>query len=165
MEPMALFARTAITALTAAGAVGATFVRPRIKLDEDSVEVGLAPAEMLAGLRDRFAASPDDILASEPDRMVRRFAGSEGRFSYKTVEVVRFSETAVTFEHIAGPFSECNEEFQLTEIPGGTRLTHTGTFRLRGGLWTLPLAAGPVKKAFESHVRGHFETMAAENPI
>ena len=152
-------------AITALGSVGATFVRPRVEMDEDSVEVGLTPSVVLANMRERFASSPDDILAIDSDRLVRRFSGSEGSFNYETIEVVRYEEDAVTFEHIAGPFAECNERFQLTEIPGGTRLTHTGYFRLRGGLWTAPLAMGPVKKAFENHVNGHFQTMANENPI
>ena len=151
--------------LTAAGSIGALFVRPRVELAEDSVDIGLPLERVLADMRERFASSPEDILAMEPNRMVRRFSGSEGKFSYKTVEVVRFENDAVTFEHIAGPFAECNERFQLTEIPGGTRLTHTGYFRLRGGLWTAPLAVGPVKKAFENHVNGHFQTMAETNPI
>ena len=151
--------------LTAAGSVGALFVRPRVELAEDSVDIGLPLERVLADMRERFASSPEDILAMEPNRMVRRFSGSEGKFTYKTVEVVRFENDAVTFEHIAGPFAECNERFQLTEIPGGTRLTHTGYFRLRGGLWTAPLAVGPVKKAFENHVNGHFQTMAETNPI
>jgi len=134
-------------------------------LADDTVEIGLAPSEVLAGMRDRFAADESQILARGPDRMVRRFSGSEGRFSYKTVEVVRFFDDAVTFEHLAGPFAECNERFQFTEIPAGTQLTHSGYFRLRGGLWTLPLAAGPVKKAFEKHVNGHFQNMANEHPV
>ena len=151
--------------LTVLGSIGALFVRPRIEMADDSVDVGLAPAELLALMRERFAGSPDDILAIEPHRLVRRFSGSEGRFTYKTIEVVRYEDDAITFEHIAGPFAECNERFQLTPIRGGTRLTHTGYFRLRGGLWTLLLAAGPVKKAFESHVHGHFETMASTHPL
>ncbi len=151
--------------LTALGSIGATFVRPRIELAEDSVDIGLSPAVVLASMREQFAGSPDDILAIEPDRLVRRFSGSEGRFTYETVEVVRYENDAITFEHIAGPFAECEERFQLTEIPGGTRLTHTGHFRLRGGLWTAPLAAGPVKKAFENHVNGHFRAKADANPI
>ncbi len=145
--------------------IGALFVRPRVELDEDSVDVGLEPDQLLADMKERFANSPDDILAMEPDRLVRRFAGSEGKFSYKTVEVVRYEDDAITFEHIAGPFAECEERFQLTPIPSGTRLTHTGHFRLRGGLWTLLLAIGPVKKAFETHVHGHFENLANTHPI
>lgn len=151
--------------LVALSSMGALFVRPRIDLKEDSVEVGLEPDELLEEMRERFASSPEDILALEPDRLVRRFAGSEGTFSYKTIEVVRYERDAITFEHLAGPFAECKERFQLTPIPSGTRLTHTGHFRLRGGLWTLLLAVGPVKKAFETHVHGHFETMAATHPI
>jgi len=147
------------------GSIGATFVRPRVDLADDSVAVGLTPGEVLEGMRERFAADEDQVLASEPDRLVRRFSGSEGRFSYETIEVVRFTDDSVTFEHLAGPFAECRETFQMTEIPGGTRFTHSGYFRLRGGLWTLPLARGPVKAAFENHVRGHMQNLASENPL
>ena len=149
----------------ASGSIGALFLRPRIELAEDSVDVGLPLDELLTLFRKRFADSPDDILAMEPNRLVRRFAGTEGQFSFKTIELVQYEDDAVTFEHLAGPFAECQERFQLTPIDGGTRLTHTGHFRLRGGLWTLVLAVGPAKKAFENHVNGHFQTLASDHPI
>ena len=152
-----------------AAAIAALFVRPKVELARDSVEVALSPPELLEVFRQRFAGDADAILAAEPDRIVRRFAGTEGPFSFKTVEVVRFEDAAVTFEHLAGPFAECNERFDLqpigAEVNGGpaTLLTHSGSFRLRGGLWTVPLAFGPVKRAFEAHVRGHFENLAVEH--
>jgi hypothetical protein len=40
--------------------------------------------------------------------------------------------------------------------------THSGSFSLRGGLWTAALAICPVKKAFETHVRGHFDALVVE---
>lgn len=149
-------------ALMPAASVGALFIRPRVELARDSIEVQASPEELIETFRKRFGDSPDDILAMEDDRLVRRFAGSEGKFTFNTVEVVRYEDAAITFEHLAGPFAECNERFDFQATPSGTMLTHSGSFRLRGGLWTAPLAIGPVKKAFEAHVRGHFENLAAE---
>ena len=150
------------SALMPAASVAALFVRPRVELARDSIEVQATPEELMETFRKRFSDSPDDILAMEDDRLVRRFAGSEGKFTFNTVEVVRYEKAAITFEHLAGPFAECNERFDFEATPSGTTLTHSGHFRLRGGLWTAPLAVGPVKKAFESHVRGHFENLAAD---
>lgn len=151
--------------LIASSSIGALFLRPRVELAEDSVDVGLPLDELLVIFKERFASSPDDILAMEDTRLVRRFSGTEGQFSFNTIELVSYEDDAVTFEHLAGPFAECEERFQLTPIDGGTRLTHTGHFRLRGGLWTTPLALGPAKKAFENHVNGHFQTLANKHPI
>ena len=146
-----------------AASVAALFVRPRIDLARDSIEVQASPDELLETFRKRFGDSPDDILAIEHDRLVRRFSGSEGPFTFNTVEVIRYEKDAITFEHLAGPFSECTERFEFVATESDTTmLTHSGSFALRGGLWTAPLAVGPVKKAFEAHVRGHFENLAAD---
>lgn len=149
--------------LVAIGSMVALAVRPRVQLARDAVEVALPPAELMDVLRERLAGSPEDILAEEPDRLVRRFAGAEGPFRFKTVELVRYEENAITFEHLAGPFAECNERFEFAATASGTLLTHSGAFRLRGGLWTAALAIGPVKKAFESHVRRHFQDLVDEH--
>jgi hypothetical protein len=146
--------------LSAVATMAGLTVRPRVELARDSVEVALPPDELIEVFRERFADSPGDILAIEPNRLVRRFAGTEGPFKFKTLEVVRYEDHAITFEHLAGPFYECNERFEFEATPSGTLLTHTGSFRLRGGLWTAGLAIGPVKKAFESHVHGHFQNLA-----
>lgn len=146
--------------ITSIASIGALFIRPRVGLARDSIEVALPPAELIEVFRQRFASSPDDILAIEADRLVRRFAGTEGRFKFETVELVRYEEHAITFEHLAGPFSACSERFDFAPSSAGTLLTHSGSFRLRGGLWTAWLAFGPVKKAFETHVRGHFDELA-----
>jgi hypothetical protein len=148
--------------LTAAGSIAALNLRPRVQLARENIEVSATTEELIETFRERFAESPDEILAIERDRLVRRFSGAEGPFKFNTVEVVRYEPTAITFEHLAGPFAECLERFEFTAMPSGSRLTHTGSYRLRGGLWTAALAFGPVKKAFESHVRGHFENLADE---
>jgi hypothetical protein len=38
----------------------------------------------------------------------------------------------------------------------------TRSFKLHGGLWTAPLALTLVRRAFETHVRGHLEALAEE---
>jgi hypothetical protein len=146
----------------AGGAVALVQIRPLVTLTKDEVFIPASPDELLAEFKRRFAASPHDVLAVEDHRLVRRFAGTEGRFSFRTVEVVTYQTDAITFEHLAGPFAECNERFEFVAVSSGTRVIHSGSYRLRGGLWTGALAFGPVKRAFETHVRGHLEAMAAE---
>lgn len=148
--------------LAATGAMVMLAVRPKVQLAHDEVDIAVSTEDLLAEFRRRFAQSPDDILAMEEHRLVRRFAGTEGRYSFRTVELVTYENDAITFEHIAGPFSECHERFEFTACPTGTRVTHTGSFRLRGGLWTALLAVGPVKRAFETHVHRHLEALATE---
>lgn len=108
-------------------------------------------------------SSLEDILAVESARLVRRFAGTEGPFKFQTVEVVSKETTAIAFVHIAGPFAECSERFNFASTATGALVTHSGAFRLRGGLWTAPLAIGPVKKAFENHVHYHLHALADEH--
>lgn len=136
-------------------------VRPRIALAEDSVVLGRPPADVVELFRSRMRSGPEVVAASE-DAVVRSFSGRAGAFPYHTVEIVRFEATAVTFEHLRGPFATCDERFDLTPTGDGSRLTHSGTFTLRGGLFTWPLAVGPVKRAFERHVQEHMADMADE---
>lgn len=76
--------------------------------------------------------------------------------------LVNFSDSQVTFDHLAGPFAKCHETFDLQPSADGlgTCLVHSGTYRLRGGLWTALLALGPVKMAFEAPVREHMQDIA-----
>lgn len=78
------------------------------------------------------------------------------------MELVKWETDAITFEHLAGPFTECHERFEVTPCSTGTQVTHTGSFRLRGGLWTALLAIGPVKRAFEANVHRHLDALATE---
>jgi len=154
--------RTLPTALTAVAAtlVGLA-VKPRVHLREDHVLFAAPPDTVLAHFRARFADDPE-VIAADADRLVRRFQGRAGPFPYRTVEIVGFESGAVTFEHLRGPFATGHERFDLTPSGAGTRLTHRGTFRLKGGLWTWPLAVGPVRRAFEAHVLAHLQTLQAE---
>ena len=136
---------------------------PTVRLSRDDVEVARPPDQLLREFRDRFSSSPTDTLCAEPDRLIRRFAGRAGAFSYRTVELVTYDDSGITFEHLAGPFSSCDERFDFSPCEVGTRITHTGTFRLRGGIWAAPLAFGPVKHAFEAHVREHLEALVLEH--
>ena len=83
----------------------------------------------------------------------------DGRF---VVQDVPEGEVEVTFEHLAGPFQSCHERFDLSATNTGSTVTHTGTFQLRGGIWTAALAVGPVKQAFEHHVQSHLQALSAE---
>lgn len=94
--------------------------------------------------------------------MVRRFAGTAGRFRYRTVEVVSFESDAITFEHLRGPFFECRERFDVVAICDHSTVIHSEYFRLRGGLWLWPLARVAVRPTFERHVRDHLEQLGFE---
>jgi hypothetical protein len=150
------------SALTIAAAFGGLAIKPTVTLRPDEVDIAVSPDLLLAHFRRTFADDQERIIADEGHRLVRRFSGQAGPFPYRTIEIVTHHPDAVTFEHIAGPFSHCHERFQLDAIPTGTRMTHTGSFRLRGGLFTAPLALTSVRRAFETHVRQHLEALAEE---
>lgn len=139
----------------------ALVVRPRVELAVDTVHIAASPSIVITDLTRRMSDGPD-VIAADDHRVVRRFAGTAGRFRYRTVEIVSFEDDAVTFEHLRGPFAECRERFQLTPEGAGTRLTHSGSFRLRGGLWLWPLALWGIRPAFEHHVRHHLDQMSVE---
>ncbi len=152
---------TRTVAVAALATAAATVLRPQVSLREDVVVLPGPPDEVIARLRNRLR-SDDRVLAGDEHRAVCRFDGRAGVFPYHTIEVVTFELEAVTFEHLRGPFASCHERFDLSRTGGGSVLTHSGTFRLRGGLWTWPLAVGPVKRAFEHHVRTHLEQLRDE---
>lgn len=137
-------------------------VTPTVRLSADAVVVDATASALVDRFRHRMSDGPD-VLAAEPDRIVRRFRGHAGRFRYETIELVTFERAAITFEHLAGPFARCRETFALEATDGGhTRMTHTGTFALRGGLWAWPLARTSVKQAFERHVHEHLIALRNE---
>jgi hypothetical protein len=104
-----------------AGFVGLCWA-PTVTLRRDVVPAGASPAVVVAELRKRFSSDRDSILAEGGDRLVRRFEGTAGRFSYRTVELVTFEPDAVTFEHLAGPFRSCHERFDLSATNTGRSL-------------------------------------------
>jgi len=131
-------------------------VAPTVRLAPESVSVDISAIEVIAEFRNRMSDG-DDVVAASGDTVVRRFSGQAGHFRYSTVEVVRFGPTWLTFDHLKGPFKSCSERFEAVTTPQGAQLTHTGTFSLRGGLFTWPLARTAVKRAFEQHVRDHMQ--------
>ena len=154
--------RTIPTAIVATAAtLIALGVRRDVTLREDSVVLPVTPEHALAQMRARFTSGPD-VIAADADCLVRRFSGRAGPYSYRTVELVTFEPESITFEHLRGPFVTCHERFELSRTSLGARLTHSGSFRVRGGLWTLALAAGPIRRAFEEHVGEHLEHLRAE---
>jgi hypothetical protein len=150
--------RTLLVGLATAAALR---LRPTITLTDERVEVDRSPDEVIRAFRDRMT-SGDEVIAAGGDRVVRRFSGEAGRFRYDTVEVVSFEPMSITFEHLRGPFSRCRERFDAAPHGGGTTLTHSGSFALRGGLFTWPLACTAVKRAFERHVREHMQLLVGE---
>lgn len=135
---------------------------PTVALRRDVINFSVSPSVVVQSLKDGLGSDLQSVLAAGDDRLVRRFEGTAGRFTYQTVELVRFEPEAVTFEHLSGPFLSCDERFDVRATDGGSAVTHSGTFRLRGGLWTAALALGPVKRAFEEHVRSHLNELADE---
>jgi hypothetical protein len=150
------------TGLAVTGTLAGLTLSPTVTLRPDEIDVAVAPGRMLDEFRERLGAAKDQIIAEDGDRLVRRFEGTAGPFPYRTVELVTFAADGVMFDHLAGPFSHCHERFSFDRVATGTRIVHTGTFRLRGGIWTAPLALTGVRRAFETHVRRHLEELATE---
>jgi hypothetical protein len=142
----------------AAAAVAGAAVPRVVELDPEEVLLQADVDIVLARLKDRFGQGPD-VLAGNEHRVVRRFSGAAGAFRYATVELVEYRRSGITFEHLRGPFAECHEWFDLTPSGEGSRLVHSGTFTLRGGIWTWPFARLVVKRSFQAHVREHLLEM------
>ena len=150
------------TALAIVGTLAGLAVGPTVTLRRDQVDIPVPPDELLANFRARFADAEEEIIVNDGDTLVRRFSGRAGPFPYRTLELVTYHPDSITFDHLAGPFLRCHERFQVDPTATGSRITHTGTFRLRGGLWTAPLALTAVRRAFETHVHEHLEALAEE---
>ena len=138
-----------------AGGVAALWIRPAVALRPHTVRTGDAPCTV----RERFRRQLEvhgDIVATDGQRIVARFAGEAGMFRYHTVELVSFLPDAVTFEHLRGPFNECRERFHVTpRAGGGSVVTHDRTFTMRLGLLGWLLGVTVVRPTFERHVAAH----------
>ena len=134
---------------------------PTVTLAEDTVVIDTSPEHLVGRFRELLGAG-DDVIAAQQDRLVRRFHGQAGRFRYDTVEIVTFGPSSITFEHLAGPFARCAELFEFARGTTGTSVSHSGTYALRGGLWTWPLSRTAVKQAFERHVHEHLTSLRDE---
>jgi len=101
-------------------------------------------------------------LVQEADAMVARFAGRAGIFRYETVELIRFSDRSVTFEHLHGPFRRCHEQFDFVPVAGGGHACeHRGTIVMRGGLLGWLLGILVVRGIFDRHVAEHMQASFA----
>ena len=131
-------------------------IRPSLELRPYSVRVEARPEQLARELRERLGMG-GEVLAEGEDSLVARFAGTAGGFRWSTLELVRFTPGRVEFEHLGGAFRSARERFTLRPEGDGTRLEHTGRFRLPGGLlgWALGLLF--VRRLFESHVAEHMD--------
>lgn len=135
--------------------LGAWFVARRL-----SPVVRLGPHDVVVpghpeDVRQRIEAThrSGNVVAAEQDRLVARFGGRAGPFSFHTVELTRFAPAEITYEHLGGTFLCCRERFVLrAEGADRTRICHDGGFKLRGGLFGWALGRLVVKRLFEDHV-------------
>lgn len=99
---------------------------------------------------------PVERMVSAPRTPVEGFDGSAGHLPFMTIELVTFSDGEVGFEHLAGSFHACREKFVLLDEGGGrTRVEHSGTFTMRGGLIGWVAGRLVVRRLFEAHVAEH----------
>ncbi len=136
---------------------------PPIRLRPHSVRLKGAPEEVVAGLRAQFDAAPN-VLVRSADSLVATFSGHAGAFRYRTVELVRFSDRRVTFEHLSGPFQSAQESFNLVSLPaGGAVLEHRGHFTMRFGLVGWVFGRLVVRRMFEALVATHMARLVNES--
>ena len=130
----------------------------RIDLPVRRVPLAQPPGQEMAGLRAGLSRS---VLVQDADAVVARFAGRAAIFRYETVELIRFSDQGVSFEHLHGPFRHCAERFALVTLDDGSQgLEHGGSFVMRGGMlgWVLGLLV--VRRVFDEHVGSHMQALA-----
>jgi hypothetical protein len=98
------------------------------------------------------------LLVQDANAAVARFEGRAGIFRYETVELIRFSDQGVTFEHLRGPFRSCIERFEFVPLADGAHaLEHRGTFVMRGGLLGWLFGVLVIRGAFDRLVASHMQ--------
>ncbi|MCA1692915.1 MAG: hypothetical protein ABR540_22520 [Acidimicrobiales bacterium] len=124
------------------------------------VSIDCSPAEAFEAF-DRKLSETAAVESSRPGEVVAQFEGHAGPFSNRTRELVRFTDSAVTFEHIEGPFRSCAERFVIGSNGSSTTVAHEGTFTMRGGLagWLLGMIV--VRPFFERLVADELVMMAS----
>ena len=133
---------------------------PPITLRPHTVRLSGPPEKIVAELRAQVDGAPN-VLARSDDALVATFAGREGPFRYRTVELVRFSDRRVTFQHLSGPFRAAEESFDVVTLPdGSTALEHRGHFVMRLGLVGWILGRLVVRRMFEALVASHMAQLA-----
>lgn len=135
-------------------------LRP-IDLRAHTVTFDGAPAEVRRIFERKLLDNPG-LESSRPGEIVARFSGSAGPLSYRTREVVRLTDEAITFEHLEGPFHSCHERFVLRSEGATSTVCHDGTFTMRWGLagWLFGLIV--VRPLFERLIAGELDRMTGD---
>ncbi len=116
----------------------------------------------MAELRAQVDGAPN-VLGRSADSLVATFSGRAGGFRYRTVELVRFKDRRVTFEHLSGPFQSAEESFDLVSLPDGSgALEHRGHFKMRFGLIGWIFGRLVVRRIFEALVAAHMARLVNE---
>ena len=132
---------------------------PPITLPVRRVRLEHTPEQLKAQMRDGLAPR---ILIQDANAAVAHFEGRAGIFRYTTVELIRFSDQGVTFEHLHGPFQSCFERFKFVPLVGGSfALEHQGTFVMRGGLLGWLFGILVIRGVFDRLVAAHIGNSSA----
>jgi hypothetical protein len=119
-----------------------------VRLEQTPVQL---QAQMRGGLASR-------LLVQDANAAVARFEGRAGFFRYETVELIRFSDQGVTFEHLRGPFRSCIERFNFVPLADGAyAFEHRGTFVMRGGLLGWLFGVLVIRGVFDRLVATHMQ--------
>ena len=128
---------------------------PPITLPVRRVRLEQTPEQMKAQMRGGLASR---LLVQDANAAVARFEGRAGIFHYETVELIRFSDQGVMFEHLRGPFRSCIERFEFVPLADGAyALEHRGTFVMRGGLLGWLFGVLVIRGVFDRLVATHMQ--------
>jgi hypothetical protein len=104
------------------------------------------------------AARAQGAPGADANAAVARFEDRAGIFRYETVELIRFSDQGVTFEHLRGPFRSCIERFEFVLlVDGAYAFEHRGTFVMRGGLLGWLFGVLVIRGVFDRLVASHMQ--------
>ncbi len=139
---------------------------PPIGLRPHTRRLNRAPGKVLAELRAELEDAPN-VLVRSGDSLVASFTGRAGALRYRTVELVRFSDRQVTFEHLSGPFRSARESFDVVSLPDGSlALEHRGQFVMRYGLFGWIFGRLVIRRMFDGLVAAHMAQLAdAATPV
>jgi len=138
---------------------------PPLHLKPHRVQTESPAQQVLAELRADLESAPNVAMRSH-DGVVAKFEGKAGRFSYQTVELIRFADQQITFEHLRGPFRSSIETIEAVQLEAGrSALEHRGQFVMRGGIAGWLLGELVVRRVFERLVASHMEGIAGTSAI
>lgn len=138
-----------------AAAVARRIPRPPITLPVRWVRLEQTREQMETQMRTALASR---ALLQDANVVVAQFEGRAGMFRYETVELIRFSDQGVTFEHLRGPFRSCIEQFDCVPLAdGGYAFEHHGTFVMHGGLLGWLFGVLVIRGAFDRLVASHMQ--------